>query len=98
MNHEPKLMYFNLCKLGEYTNFKCGITHKLYKIETCPIGKVRIGKEKNRRFKPWLKEGTAVTGGLGLCIPITLHCNVQLHNLITTSHRDTKFQTVNLDT
>ena len=56
-----------------------------------------IGKDKNRRFKSYLKEGTAVTGGLGLCIPITLHCKLQLSNLKTTAHGDTKFQAVNLD-
>ena len=56
-----------------------------------------IGKGKNRRFKSCLKEGTAVTGVPGLCIPITLHCNLQVNNLKTTVHRDTKFQTVNLD-
>ena len=65
---------------------------KMYILETYKVGKV-----KNERFKPHLKEGTAVNGGLGLCIPITLHCNLQLYNWKTAAHRDTKFQTVNID-
>ena len=72
---------------------------KLHKNKLLKLGLyiLVIGKDKNRRFKPYLNEGTAVTGGLGLCIPITLHCKLQLNNLKTTAHRDTKFQTVNLD-
>ena len=56
---------------------------------------VGISKDKNTMFKSSLKEGTAVIGGLGLCIPITLHCNLPLNNLKTTAHTDTKFHTVN---
>ena len=57
----------------------------------------KIGKGKNRRFKPCLQEGAAVNGGLGLCIQITLHCNLQLNYWKTTAHVDTKLQTVNID-
>ena len=58
---------------------------------------ISIGKDKNRRFKSCLQEGIAVTGGLGLFIPIDLHSNLQLNNSKTTAHRNTKFQVVKFD-